>query len=918
MSAARGWARRWNRPFVVVAAAMALILAITGGALAYWTSTGSGSRTASTGTLAAPTAVAGSQTAGTGTVTVTWTGSSGSPAPTGYYVTRTNSGNVTSAACGTTPTSTVGTTTCQDTSVPLGTYTYAVVAVYHSWTASSAPSGSVAVVQSSQAITFTSNPASPAYNGTYTVTATGGGSGNAVTFTSATSSVCTVSGSTVSFVGVGSCTINANQAGSTYYTAAPQKQQSFSVAQASQTITFTSTAPGAATYNGATYTVTATGGASGNAVTFTSATTPVCTLSGATVSFVGVGTCTINANQTGNTNYAAAAQAQQSFSVAKASQTITFTSTAPGSATVGGATYTVTATGGASGNAVTFSIDGTSAGSCTISGAVVTFAHVGTCVVDANQAGNANYNAANQVQQSIAVGKGSQAVTFTSTAPGSAAVGGATYTATATGGGSGNAVTFTIDAASAGACTIAGAVVTFVHAGTCVLDANQAGNTDYLAAAQTQQSFAVAKGAQTVTITSTAPGGATVGGATYTATGTGGGSGNAVTFATSTPTICTSGGTNGATITFVGAGTCTVQASQAGNSDYLSGSATPQSFTVAKGNQTVSFTSTAPNNVTVGTTYTPTATATSGLTVAITIDATTSSVCSISGGVVTYNTLGTCKVDANQAGDANWNGATQVQQSITVSTKGSQTVSFTSTAPNNVTVGTTYTPTATATSGLTVAITIDATTSSVCSLSGGVVTFNTSGICKVDANQAGNANWNTATQVQQSVTVSGAKVNSIVLGGNNGTAGKGDTVTIQFAGQMDATKFCSTWTNSGTQTLSGNGVVTVTITASGGTNILTVTASGCTVNIGQIDLHTTAYVTSGPVAFSGNGSNASSVSLDTSGQLQIKLGSVSSGSAGSGAVATEPSYTPASGLSDVSGNALSTTTVTDSSGATRF
>ena len=53
-------------------------------------------------------------------------------------------------------------------------------------------------------------------------------------------------------------------------------------------------------------------------------------------------------------------------------------------------------------------------------------------MIDANQAGNANYNAAPQVQQTFAVGKGNQTITFTSTAPAGATVGGATYTATAT------------------------------------------------------------------------------------------------------------------------------------------------------------------------------------------------------------------------------------------------------------------------------------------------------------------------------------------------------------------------------------------------------------------------------------------------------------------------------------------------------
>ena len=82
---------------------------------------------------------------------------------------------------------------------------------------------------------------------------------------------------------------------------------------------------------------------------------------------------------------------------------------------------------------MTLSIDGTStAGACTIGGGRGRFTGAGTCVIDANQAGDANYNAAPQVQQTFAVGKAAQTISFTSTAP-AAAVGGPTYTPSATG-----------------------------------------------------------------------------------------------------------------------------------------------------------------------------------------------------------------------------------------------------------------------------------------------------------------------------------------------------------------------------------------------------------------------------------------------------------------------------------------------------
>jgi hypothetical protein len=84
----------------------------------------------------------------------------------------------------------------------------------------------------------------------------------------------------------------------------------------------------------------------------------------------------------------------------------------------------------------------------------------------------------------------------------------------------------------------------------------------------------------------------------------------------------------------------------------------------------------------------------------------------------------------------------------------SQTINFTSTAPNTAAVGEPpYTVTATATSGLPVSLTIDSSAASVCSLSGAVVSFTGTGECVIDANQAGEGLYAPAAQVQQSFDV---------------------------------------------------------------------------------------------------------------------------------------------------------------------
>lgn len=87
-----------------------------------------------------------------------------------------------------------------------------------------------------QTISFTSNPPPGAtVGGTYAVTATGGGSGNPVTFSidsGSTAGACSITGANVSFTGTGTCIVDANQAAGGTYTAAPQVQQSITVSVA--------------------------------------------------------------------------------------------------------------------------------------------------------------------------------------------------------------------------------------------------------------------------------------------------------------------------------------------------------------------------------------------------------------------------------------------------------------------------------------------------------------------------------------------------------------------------------------------------------------------------------------------------------------------------------------------------------------
>ena len=422
----------------------------------------------------------------------------------------------------------------------------------------------------SQTITFGTNPGPRAYFGTLAlfVTATGGASGNPVTFTSLTPNICTPFIIVASFLShAGTCTIAANQAGNFSYAAAPQVTQDIIITKYDLIITF-GTNPGPVIYSpGGSFFVSATlnyPGSETGLITFSSLTTAICTVTGTTVTSVAAGSCNIAANIMGNADFNPAPQVTQTISIDRIPQRITFGAN-PGPVPYGGALQflSLNATGGTSGNVVTFSsLTPAVCGIYVFRDTLGIVVSAGTCIIAANQAGNATHEAATQVTQDIIITKRNQTIVFEPN-PGSVtySVGGS-FTVIAATNAPGLTGPVTLTSLTLGVCTVSNTTVTIVMRGDCVIAANNAGDANINPAPQATQTITINGIPQAISFT--VPPYAYVGD-TFTLSASGGISGNPVIFTSTTPTVCTNIGN---TFTALAVGSCIVSANQAGSAYY--------------------------------------------------------------------------------------------------------------------------------------------------------------------------------------------------------------------------------------------------------------------------------------------------------------------------------------------------------------
>jgi uncharacterized protein YhjY with autotransporter beta-barrel domain len=708
----------------------------------------------------------------------------------------------------------------------------------------------ITVALQTQAIVITSAPAL-VVGGTGLITATGGGSGLPVTFTSLTPLVCTVT--TVGQISVvpgaingNLCNIAADQAGNATFAAALQVVTGITIGVGNQVITPAASPLGVVVNPLTTGTVSAT--SPSGVVTYSVApiNPAICSVNATTGAVVGLaaGTCLVAIDSPANANYNAALQVTVSVVVGKGGQLIS-PGVSPAAVVVNPLASSGTVSATSPSGVVTYSVAPIIPAICSVNattGAVIGLA-AGTCVVAIDSPATANYNAALQVTVNVVVGKGGQLIS-PGVAPAAVAVNplatSGTVSATAS---SGLAVAYSVPATTT-ICSVNAnnGAITGLAAGSCTVAMNQAGDANFSVAPQVTQTFFVGKGGQTIA------------GGTLPVIGLGGlgtvvgtaNSGLAVTYSVPTTTaICSVNAVTGV-VTGVSLGVCTVAMDQAGNANFNPAPQLTQTFSVGKGNQTISA-GAVPVAVMVNplvSSGTVSATATSGLAVTYSVPITTA-ICSVNAatGAVKGLVPGSCSVAMDQAGNVSFNAAPQVTQTFLVG-KGTQTIN-TGVAPTTVVYNpltSTGTVLATTSSGLAVTYSVPATTK-ICSVNAtnGAVTGLAAGSCTVTMTQAGDANYNAAPQAvltfpvgKAAQAITSGAVPVILRGGTgtvSGTASSGLIVTYTVP---TTTTICSVNATSGLVTGISGGACSVAMNQVGDANFNPATQVTQTFTIGAV------------------------------------------------------------------------------------
>ncbi len=294
-----------------------------------------------------------------------------------------------------------------------------------------------------------------------------------------------------------------------------------------------------------------------------------------------------------------------------------------------------------------------------------------------------------------------------------------------------------VSLSASGNCTLSGSQVHLTGAGSCTITASQEGDANVNAAVPVARTFSIGKADQQITFDALPD--KTFGDASFNVSATAS-SNLAVGFLASGD--CT---LSGAEIHLTGAGSCTITASQEGDSTFNPATAVARTFAISKADQQITL-EVLPDKKFGDADFGISATSSSNLAVSFSA----SGNCTVAGAQVHITGAGSCDVTASQDGNSNYNPAAAVKRTFSIG-KGDQQITFDVLADKtfgdpDFSIG------ATVSSNLI----INFAASGDCTLNGNQVHLTGAGSCTIKATQPGDANYNAASAVSRSFAINKA------------------------------------------------------------------------------------------------------------------------------------------------------------------
>ncbi len=424
-------------------------------------------------------------------------------------------------------------------------------------------------------------------------------------------------------------------------------------------------------------------------ITYSSSNPSVATIdtSGNFITLVGGGDVSFNATQAATAQYSSATKTSNTLTVSRGTSTLSAASfSVPSSKTFGNAPFSFDTlpTSNNTSVAIVYSSNNTNVATVDASGTTVILVGAGDVSFNATQAQTTQYNAATKTSNTLTVARGTSTLSAASFAvPSSKTFGNAPFSfdTLPTSNNTSVAIVYSSSNTSVATVDASGTTITIVRAGDVSFNATQAETNQYNAATKTSNTLTVARGTSTLSAASFAvPSSKTFGNAPFSfdTLPTSNNTSVAIIYSSSNTSVATVDA-SGATITIVGAGDVSFNATQAETNQYNAATKTSNTLTVNKAMPTLAFANPPTTKNVTDPPFSVVASSASSGAVTYSSSNTAFATVGASTGVVSLKSAGTVTITASQASTALYESPTNTTYSIVIATAGTalqgQTVS---------------------------------------------------------------------------------------------------------------------------------------------------------------------------------------------------------------------------------------------------